>query len=443
MEKRLIKQILFEQREEIAKIFQERIINREITTRAKKIFTGNLIKVITGVRRCGKSVLVHILLKGKNYGYINFDDERLIGTRTDDLNNLFEILKEINPDLKCIFLDEAQNVDGWELFVNRLKRLKYNIFITGSNSRLLSRELASHLTGRHTALELFPFSFREFLKYKNKKYSLEDTFIAEKRGKLRNLFTEYVKYGGFPEVIKLKNKEAKIKYLKDLYDRIITKDVILRFPIRYVKVLREVAFYLISNFSSRISYNRIKNNFEIKSVHTVKNYVSYLEESCLFNQLNVFSFKVKNQLMQPKKIYSVDLGLINAVIPAFSPNYGKIMENLVFIELLRNREDDEIFFYTDSQHHEVDFVIKKGTSIKELIQVCYNIENINTKKREIRSAIMASRKLKCDNILVLTDDYENEEVVKWQNIKRIIKFIPLWKWLLLQLGTVPNRRKVL
>ncbi|PIU18822.1 MAG: hypothetical protein COT16_00980 [Elusimicrobia bacterium CG08_land_8_20_14_0_20_44_26] len=430
MEKRVLKQILLEQREEINRIFQERIIKREIISKTGELFTGNLIKVITGVRRCGKSVLVHLLLKNKNYGYINLDDERLIGTKPGDLNALFETVKEINPALKYIFLDEAQNAAGWELFVNRLKRLGYNIFITGSNSRLLSRELATHLTGRHIAAELFPFSFREFVEYKNKKYKTEDAFIAEKRGEIKNLFAEYVKFGGFPEVIKLKNGRAKEKYLRDLYGQIIVKDVLSRFSIKYVKVLKEMAFYLLSNFSSRMSYNRMKNIFDIRSVHTVKNYVSYLEESCIFNQLNVFSFKVKNQMMQPKKIYVVDTGFINAVASQFSPNYGKIMENIVLTELLRNKDSEEIFFYSDSQGKEVDFVIKKGTKVEKLIQGCFDIEDVNTRNREIRSTIMASQKLKCGNILVLTDDYENEEIVKWQNIERKFKFLPLWKWLL-------------
>jgi len=430
MEKRVLKQILLEQREEINRIFQERIIKREIISKTGELFTGNLIKVITGVRRCGKSVLVHLLLKNKNYGYINLDDERLIGTKPGDLNALFETVKEINPALKYIFLDEAQNAAGWELFVNRLKRLGYNIFITGSNSRLLSRELATHLTGRHIAAELFPFSFREFVEYRNKKYKTEDAFIAEKRGEIKNLFAEYMKFGGFPEVIKLKNGRAKEKYLRDLYGQIIVKDVLSRFSIKYVKVLKEMAFYLLSNFSSRMSYNRMKNIFDIRSVHTVKNYVSYLEESCIFNQLNVFSFKVKNQMMQPKKIYVVDTGFINAVASQFSPNYGKIMENIVLTELLRNKDSEEIFFYSDSQGKEVDFVIKKGTKVEKLIQGCFDIEDVNTRNREIRSTIMASQKLKCGNILVLTDDYENEEIVKWQNIERKFKFLPLWKWLL-------------
>jgi len=430
MEKRLLRQILLEQREEADRIFQQKIINREVLSKAKKLFAGDLIKVVTGVRRCGKSVLTFILLKRKEYGYINFDDERLIGVKSSDLNNFFEVLKEINPNIKYILLDEVQNVSGWELFVNRLKRLGYIIFITGSNSHLLSRELATHLTGRHTVIELFPFSFREFLDYRNKKYKMEDTFIAEKRGEIKNLFTEYLKYGGFPEVLKMESKKAKIKYLKDLYEQIITKDVILRFHIKYVRALKETSFFLISNFASRISYNRIRNIFEIRSPHTVKNYVSYLEESYLFRQLNIFSFKVKNQLMQPKKIYTIDTGLINAVVSEFSPNYGRLMENLVFIELMRDNEYDEIFFYTDSQHREVDFVIKKGTKIEKLIQVCYDITNVDTRKREISSAIIASEKLSCKNIFVFTDDYENEEVIKWHGIKRKIVFIPIWKWLL-------------
>jgi predicted AAA+ superfamily ATPase len=421
MEKRIIKQILLEQKREIKEIFRGKIIPREEEAKIKKTIKTNLIKVITGIRRSGKSVLAHRLLKEKNYGYINFDDERLLDVKAKDLNDFLEVLKEINPNFKYLLLDEIQNVEGWELFVNRLKRMNYNLIITGSNSRLLSKELATHLTGRHITIELFPFSFQEFLTYKKFKYNQESFYLAEERGKIKRLFNQYLKYGGFPELLKI---ETKNQYLRDLYDKILVQDIILRFNIKYIRDLKEIALYLISNFASRISYNKIKNIFGMKSVHTVKNYINYIEEAYLIFQIYPFSFKLKNQLLQSKKIYVIDSGFINIIIPRIAPDYGKLMENLVLIQLLRKK--DEVYFYLDYQGREVDFVIKEGLKIKQLIQVCYDIENYETKKREIRSLLAANNELKCKNLLIITQDIEGEEKVKGKKIK----FIPLWKWLL-------------
>ena len=421
MEKIIIKQILLEQKKEIERIFQEKIIPREIEREFSRAIETNLIKVITGIRRSGKSVLAHRLLKGKNYGYINFDDERLLGIQSKDLNDFLEVLQEINPGCRYLLLDEIQNVEGWELFVNRLKRLGYNLLITGSNSQLLSKELATRLTGRHITIELFPFSFREFLTYKGFSYTSESFYLAEERGKIKKLFNEYLKYGGFPEVLKT---ELKNQYLRELYDKILTRDVILRFNLKYVRDLKEIALYLLANFASRISYNKIKNIFEIKSVHTIKNYLAYLEESYLIFLTHPFSFKLKKQFIQPKKVFVIDPGLINAIVPRISPDWGKLMENLIFIELLRRKQD--VYFYLDSQGREVDFVIKKGLKVNQLIQVCFKIEEKKTKEREIKSLLKASQKLKCKKFLVITLDVEKEEKINGKTIK----FIPLWKWLL-------------
>lgn len=420
MDKLSIKQILLEQREEIADIFKEKIINREIEPKIKDMFNSNLIKVVTGVRRCGKSVLSHLLLKDNEYGYVNFDDERLIGVKTNDLNDFLEVLNELNPDIKYLLFDEIQNVKGWELFVNRLKRRGYNIIISGSNSQLLSKELATHLTGRHFGVELYPFSFREFLSYKNSSIQKEDLFITEKRAKIKRLFEEYVEFGGFPEVSKIK---AKWNYLRELYDKIITRDIILRYNIKYVKDLKEIALYAISNFGASISYHKIKNIFEIKSVHTIKNYLHYLEDAFLLFQVNGFSPKLKEWLKQPKKNYCIDTGLINAIVPKLTKDYGRIIENLVFLEL--KRQDKEIYFYTGIDY-EVDFIIKKGLYIKQLIQVCYTIQDKDTRKREIKALLKSSRDLNCNNLLIITWDEEGEERV---NSKKI-RVLPLWKWII-------------
>lgn len=421
MDKNLIRQILVEQRQEIKRIFREKIIPREITLQIKKPFASDLIKVITGIRRCGKSVLAHYLLKDDLYGYVNFDDERLIGAKTRDLNDFLEILHEFEPECRNILLDEVQNINGWELFVNRLKRNGYNLVVTGSNSKLLSRELATHLTGRHFTIELYPFSFRELLLYKNYLIDKEALYLTRERAQIKKMLREYLEYGGLPEVYKT---EPNTQYLRELYDRIITRDIILRYNIKYAKDLKEISLFSMSNFASKISYHKIRNIFEIKSVHTVKNYVNYLEEAYLLFQINAFSFKLKESLRPPKKFYCGDTGIVNSVIPKYTDNYGKLLENAVFIELKRRRQ--EVYFYSRAGY-EVDFLIREGLRIKQLIQVSYFMGEEDAKRREIRALLKASQDLNCRDLLIITWDEEFEEKID----HRTVKCIPLWKWLLI------------
>ncbi|MBM3712670.1 MAG: ATP-binding protein [Actinobacteria bacterium] len=421
MEKKTVKQILLDQRQEINNIFNTQIVEREIESRIKIALDDKLIKVISGVRRCGKSFLAHKILKDKNYGYINFDDERLIGIKTEDLNYLLEVLREINPDFNYLLLDEIQNVPGWELFTNRLQRTGCNLVITGSNANLLSKELATSLTGRHFLIELYPFSFKEFLQIKNFSYDENDLYVTEKKAHIKRLLGEYIKYGGFPELSKIELKE---QYLRDLYDKIISRDIVSRYKIKYIKTLKEISLYLFSNFGSTITYQKLKNIFEVKSVHTIKNYMDYLEEAYLAFQLNPFSFKLKNQLSGRRKIYTIDSGLINSISFQFSYNLGRLMENIVFTQL--KRKGVEFYFYNSQSKEEVDFIIKDNLNIKELIQVCFNLDNLETREREIKSLLRASNYLNCNNLKIITLDTENKEQIKGKNII----FIPLWKWLL-------------
>lgn len=422
MEKRSLKQILVDQKEEIDRIFdREKIIKREKQDYFKPLLNDKLIKVITGVRRSGKSVFSHLSLTGKNYAYVNFDDERIIGVEAKDLNMLLEVLHEIYRDFDFILLDEIQNIVGWELFANRLMRQGYNLIITGSNSSLLSRELATHLTGRCISFEIYPFSFREYQIYFGVKTSNFPT--TREIGILNHHLSNYINIGGFPEVYKITNR---IAYLRELYDMIISKDIVERYRIKFVRDLKEMAFYLLSNFSSRISYNKLKNIFRVKSVHTIKNYISYMEDAYMIFQLFPFSRKVKYQLMQVKKIYSIDTGLVEALSPGSTKNFGRIMENVVAVDILRREPKENIFFYLTPQQNEVDFVIREGMKIKQLIQVTYASARDEIETREIKSLIKASDILHCNNLLIITWDYEDEIKVN----KKTIKCVPLWKWLL-------------
>jgi len=422
MNKTELKAVLIAQKREIEGIFKDNIIDREILESSRKYMDSDMIKVVTGIRRCGKSVFSFQLLKGRDFAYANFDDERLSGIRAEDLNDVLEVLHEIYGNFKCLFLDEMQNIEKWELFVNRCRRQGYNILLTGSNAKMLSKELAAHLTGRYIELELYPFSFREFLRYFGMKYSEEDFYLPEKIGEIKKRLGEYVERGGFPEV--LRYGEIRARYLTDLYSAIIGKDIITRYNIRHSKILKDMAAYLISNYGSFMSYNKLKNIFNIKSVHTIENYVSYIEESYLIFQLFPFSFKVKEQLISPKKIYAIDTGMINAVSSKTFDNKSRLIENIVFMEL--KRLGKEIFYYKSKQQEEVDFVLKEGLKAKQLIQVCYSLDDEHTKKREIKALLKASEELKCKNLLVITWDYEGEEKIE----KNKIIYKPLWKWLL-------------
>ena len=410
-----LKAAIVDREEEIKKKFkEENIIERESEKIVKKYISTDIALIITGVRRCGKSILAFMLGKDNKYGYVNFEDERL-NIEARDLNKVLEALYSLKGDIDILIFDEIQNIFGWERFITRLIQNK-KIIITGSNARLLSKELATYLTGRHIDFTLYPFSFKEFLRFKNFSPNIHlTTDIA----KIKNYLDEYLKAGGFP----LTYKVGKL-FLVENYKDIVERDVIQRYKIKYPKVLKDLAKYLISNLSKEISYNKLKNILGVKSVHTIMNYTEYIQNSYLVFLVERFSFKLKEQMIAPKKVYCIDTGLSNAIGFKFIENFGRLIENIVAIEL--KRREKEIYYWKDYQQHEVDFVIKEGTKVKQLIQVCYSLEDLETKKREIRGLIKASDELKCRNLLIITWDEEKE--IKEKN--KLIKVVPLWKWLL-------------
>jgi predicted AAA+ superfamily ATPase len=424
-----IKGIIQDQEREREKLLTtEKIIERESgKDKALNALKSPNIFTVLGVRRCGKSVLSHLILKDKEYGYMNFDDEALYGIRTKDLNIVLKSFYELyGTDLEYIILDEIQNVEGWELFVSKLRRTK-KVVITGSNSRLLSGELATHLTGRHIDFTLFPFSFREFLTYndvstkelKEREYSTDASAIAEK------MLEDYLSAGGFPEAHKFGGD-----ILKSIFGDVVVKDVVRRYRIRNITAIEALAGYLVSNSSNEMTYNKLKNIFDIKKINTIKNYVRYLQETYLVFIVERFSFKLKQQIISPKKVYCIDTGIIDAISFKSTRQLGNLMENLVAIELQRKKSylptPTEVYYWKDHQQREVDFIVKEGSQVKELIQVCYDISDPETKKRELNALIKASKELSCNNLQVLTWDYEAREEFK----NREIGYIPLWKWLL-------------
>ncbi len=411
--------ILVRQKSELEEKYKQKLIERENVEKMTKNLENDIVKVITGIRRSGKSTLTLLLLKNRSFGYVNFDERELIKT---NLDNLLSAIKEVYGDVKILFLDEIQNVEGWELWVNSLQRKGYNLIITGSNAKLLSKELATHLTGRYLEFEVFPFSFREFLKAEN--FEFKDLYDKEKEGKIKNLLKKYLEVGGFPEYI-LKNLEK--DYLDTLFRAILYIDVVKRWNIKYSTKLEDLARYLISIYSREYSATKIKNILNFRSVLTVEKYIKFLEEAYLIFSLERFSFKPKEFFKAPKKIYCIDLGLINVISRRLFEERGQLMENLIFLELRRKglKENREIF-YLKINDKEVDFLIKENLEIKQLIQATYANSKDEIERREIKSLIKASELLKCKDLLIITWDYEDE--IKENN--KVIKCIPLWKWLL-------------
>jgi len=414
--------IIKEQRQELERIRrEERIIEREGLKEAKAYLSHPNILIITGIRRCGKSIFSYLLEKDNKSAYINFDDERLAGLKTEEFNKILEAFYALYGDIDYIVLDEIQNAQSWELFVNRLRRTK-KIILTGSNSNLLSGELATHLTGRHIDIRLFPFSFKEFLDFKS--FQREKAYTTEEKARIVSYLKEYISFGGLPEAYKF-GKAIVVK----IYEDILTKDILLRYNVRKINEFKDFARYVISNSASEITYSRLSKILGIKHVSTISNWISYLENTFLIFKLERFSFKLKLQFLAPKKIYCYDTGIIDSIGFKFSENYGKMLENAIAIELQRKKEENknlEVYYWKDSSQNEVDFVLKEKTKIMQLIQATHISSKQELKEKRITSLLKAGKELKCSNLQVITWDYESEEKIKGKKIL----FTPAWKWLL-------------
>lgn len=414
----MIKNVILEQKAELEKTFNERYIEREVKPFS---LSHNLIKVVIGPRRAGKSFfVVHALKQQGNFGYANFDNEELVQAKDYD-----EILSEINQTYgqqKVLFFDEIQNLPRWELFVNRLQRQGYNIIVTGSNSHLLSKELATHLTGRHLPTSILPFSFTEYLKAKE--IDPQKTTTT----KMKEAFFAYLQNGGYPETV-MKNLDPK-QYLGILFESILYKDIVKRYNVRKGKEIEQLALFMLANVATEFSHLSLAKATNLKSSVTSQKYVGYLEEAYLFFTLERFSYKTKNKT-QSKKMFCYDNGLLKAKAFQTSQNLGKLFENAIAVHLKKKsmENDFETYYWKNQQKEEVDFLIKKGIKVTTLIQACYDPTKPETKKREVRALINASQDTSCKNLLVLTNDYEAEEEHEWFNKKAKIKFLPAWKWL--------------
>jgi len=323
---------------------------------------------------------------------------------------------------KCFFLDEIQNIKGWEKWVHRMGEFEnIKFYITGSNAALLSSEVSHALTGRNRQVVNWPFSFREFLLFHGLVIDGKEFYVKEKRARIKNLLGEYIKGGGFPEVVKSKDNTLLEQYFRD----ILYRDLIVRYSIKNTKELKELCLFLASNIAAIYSYDRLKKMIGAKNLNTIKNYLESLENVFLFFRVALFDYSVKRQIYNPGKFYMVDTALAQAIGFKFSEDAGHVYENLVFLELKRRGRD--LYYWKSKKGQEVDFVLRKGLKVEEAIQVCFNLGNPETREREFRSLLAAKEELNPSRYLIITQDEEGEEKINQCHIQ----IIPLWKWLLL------------
>lgn len=418
IEKNTLKQIAVEQQNQFG---SEQGIERSALAQMKKYLSLPQVVIVAGIRRCGKSTLLRQVMSNLSdrFYYFNFEDERLINFKAENFNDLYEVLLELYGEKQIFFFDEIQNVSGWERFVRRLQDKKIKFFITGSNASLLSHELGTRLTGRFVDYTLYPFSFVEFLLWKNFKFKGDDFLNTTNRAEIKKYFNEYFVLGGMPEYLTFGSDEA----LKKVYESIIYRDIMTRYDLKDEKALRELCVYLFSNVSVPFSFSAIQKMLGLGSMNTAKSYLQYLENSFLFFIVNKFNFSYRKQILSPKKVYCIDNALIKALGFSFSGNQGRMLENIVFLEL--KRRGFEVFYYLSKNNKEVDFVARKDNKLN-LFQVCFNMENADTKKREVESLKVAMLELKKNIGYILTDNEEYE--ISFENGKIVV--LPAYKWLL-------------
>ena len=425
MEQTRLRQILFDQQKEFFSSGEE-LVKRDVSL--DFVLTGNEVVVVSGIRRCGKSTLLKLIvqrLEGKKL-FLNFDDVRLTNFSLDNFQDVESLAFELLGTKDVIyFFDEIQNAPGWERWVNNLYGKGRKVFITGSNARLLSSEISTFLTGRNKILELHPFSFREFLRLKAdedvNRAVLEGgegllKLTTDQRNQIFRLFLQYFETGGFPLIARNDDIPLSGQYFTDILNR----DVLTRYQIRQGKELKDLALYLFSNTGRTYSYSTLKQLTGVKSLSTLKNYIDYLRNVFLLHTIHRFDYSVTKQKVSSAKPYIADNSFFKTVAFNFSENKGKRLENLVFLQLLR--QGKELYYHKGKK--ECDFVVKEGLRIVSAIQVSYEMSDPRTRKRELEGLREAMRKYKLSEGLILT--LEESGVVEEKGIT--IK--PVWEWLL-------------
>lgn len=420
---REIEIVVLDQKEELEKMKTQEFCHRPQEDLIN--MNSNLAQVVIGVRRSGKSTLCFNALQkaGVSYAYVNFDDEKLASLTLDDMDTVLDVLYRVFGDFSHLFLDEIQNIEGWHLFANRMLRKRIHLIITGSNSKLLSGELASHLTGRHHQIELFPFSFADYCAYNR---IATKPLTTKNRGLLAGAFDRYTKQGGFPEL--LVEPDAK-SYIDSLLHSIITQDIQKRFNIRYTDTLLMLVNHLLNQAPALIVKDTLQKIFGFKSHHTVGNYLSYLKQTYLISTIGKYSGKSR-QRTRNELYYPIDVAFMNNRQDAFSgENLGWRLETIVYLELRRRAKSvSQDIYYYDEGTSQADFIVCDGNRSLEVYQVTYSMEKEKTRKREIKGAVAGAKGTNCRKVFILTD-HETETI---EDDGYTIEVLPVWEWLLRQ-----------
>lgn len=415
-----MKSIILQQREERDKLLSIEYQERIAQPFAIEIRDSKPIKLIVGPRRAGKSVLALQMLKGCNFAYLNFDDMQLLAKFNEDV--VSQVLSEVYPGYDYLLLDEVQNLEGWSLWVQKLYRRGINLIITGSNANLLSDDLSAHLTGRFVEIRLFPFSATEHSNYIGASIRMD---TPDEIAATNNVLDGFMRYGGYPEVSLTPTITQ--SYLYSLYDTIILKDIVKRYKVRNVVELSGIADWLLANFTNPFSANSIAADLDMHSITSVQKFLGYLQNCYLFQYLPRFNNKLKLMHKADRKAYVIDNGFVMARAFTLSQNSGRLLENMVFMELQKqgyNLKTYELFYYRTRNDREVDFVCRKGTSVHELIQVCYDMSGRTTRKRELDAIVEAAGELHNKNLAVITWDQEETVVQDGYTIR----VVPIRKW---------------
>jgi len=421
--------------------FQEKIFPN-LKDRDIQLKESSKIQTVIGARRVGKTYLLfnkitELQNKGinkKQIIYLNFENPILNEVSCKEFGEIIELHWSLFPETikqkLYLFIDEPQSIDKWELAVRELyDDYSCHIFITGSSSKLLSKEIMTSLRGRSISNVLLPLSFREFLNFKEMDLDIKK-LSTKSKARLMNYLGEYLKFGGYPEIILENDINEKLKIIKDYFDLTIYKDIIDRYNIKNTRVVKWLINYLISSIAKEISLNKIYLNLKSRGTKISKNtlyeYFSMLEDSFFIFPLKKFEYSLKNENLSIPKVYVNDIAFLNL----FSmEEYGKRMENIVLLEIIRKINKIpliRVHYWKSPNRKEVDFVISEGKKVKMIIQVCYSLSDEKTKKREIDSLLMCLNYFKLKEGLIITIDEEGEKNINGKTIK----LVPLWKWLL-------------
>ena len=419
MERETLKQIIADQREYKP---PKNFFDRRLIENIQRFVDDPSIIILSGIRRSGKSTIERMLQSelAKSDYYFNFDDERLIQFRVEDFQMLQEVLIELFGIQTTFYFDEIQNIEGWERFVRRLYEQGHKIYITGSNARLLSKELGTHLTGRYIQFEVYPLSFLEIISHKHPEVLSKKALSTSDIGMIQHHFSHYLKNGGIPEYVKFE----KVEYLKALLEGILYRDIIARYKIQDEKTLRETVYYLASNIGKEFSYTNFAKAVGLSSPHTIANYCDYLEQCYLFFFVSRYSDSLKKQIQYNKKCYMIDPALIRITGFRVSEDRGRLLENIVFLHL--KIQTKEIYFHKDKK--ECDFILREGNQIVQAIQVTTNLSDPEVRNREIEGLLEAMNTYQLQEGIILTENEHDK--IELDGL--VISVIPIWKWLLFQ-----------